>query len=148
MLPAWGMLPPPRNVAADLAGTWHNEHGSELDLVIDGKRLTGRFRSGTGLAQGRTESELIGFASGNLVAFTVDFGAHGSLTSWVGHLVVEDGVPRIHASWNMCVELPREEAKELWRGVWTGADVFERGTATEDRRPPFTQPSHPLSLWP
>jgi hypothetical protein len=137
---------PPLNVATDLEGTWHNEHGSELELVLDGRRLAGRFRSGTGLAQGRG-SELVGFVSGSLIAFTVNFGAHGSLTSWVGHIVMENGTPRIHANWSMCVELPREETDELWRGTWTGADTFERGPATEERRPPRTQPSHPLEEW-
>ena len=142
------MLTPPRNITTDLAGTWHNEHGSEVDLVVDGTRLTGRFRSGTGLARGTTDSELVGFVSDNLIAFSANFGAYGSLTSWVGHVVMEDGMPRLHTHWNMCVELPREDAKELWRGIWTGADTFERGTATEERRPPFTQPSHPVQLWP
>jgi len=142
------MLPPPQNIAVDLAGTWHNEHGSELDLVVDGKRLTGRFRSGTGLAQGRVEADVVGFASGNLVAFTANFGAHGSITSWVGHIVVEDGVPMIRATWNMSVDLPRDDAQELWRGIWTGADTFEPGTATEKPRAPFRQPSHPIELFP
>lgn len=141
------MLPPPQNVIVDLAGTWHNQHGSELDLTVDGKRITGRFRSGIGLAQGRTEADVVGFVSRNLVAFTADFGVHGSLTSWVGHLVMEDGVPRIHATWSMTVELPRETPVELWRGIWTGADTFDRGTATEQRSP-FKQPSHPVPLWP
>ncbi len=142
------MFPPPRNVTVDLAGTWHNDHGSELDLVVDGNQLTGRFRSGTGLAQGRTEVAVAGFLAGNLVAFTANFGAQGSLTSWVGHVLMENGVPRIHATWTMCVELPANTANELWRGIWTGADVFDRGTATEERRPPLTQPSHPIELWP
>lgn len=142
------MLPPPRNIAVDLAGIWHNEHGSELELVVDGTNLRGRFRSGTGLVKGRFEAEVVGFLSGNLVAFTANFGMQGSLTSWVGHVVIQDGAPRIHANWNMCVELPRDAMTELWRGVWTGADTFEPGTAPAERRPSPTQPSYPVELWP
>ena len=142
------MLRPPQNIVADLAGTWHNAHGSELDLTVDGQRLTGRFRSGTGLAKGRTEADVVGFVSGNLVAFTANFGAHGSLTSWVGHLIMETREPRIHAIWNLCVDVPFGSTEELWRGTWTGADIFERGTASEERRTPSTQPSHPIELWP
>lgn len=143
------MLPPPKNISIEIAGTWHNEHGSEIDLVADGTRLTGRFRSGTGLAQGRSESELVGFVSGNLIAFTVNFGSHGSLTAWVGHVVKEDGVICIHASWNMTVELPGEDSEDLWRGIWTGADKFERGTAPAKARSKSSrQPSHRIPDWP
>lgn len=138
-----------RNMDIDPAGIWHNEHGSQLELTVDGCHLRGRFHSGTGLARGADGNDLTGFVSGNLIAFTVDFGELGSLTSWVGHLALENGIPRIHVSWNMCVELPRGHTDDLWRGIWTGADTFERGPVMEDfRGKPARQPSHPVFEWP
>jgi hypothetical protein len=56
-----------------LAGKWHNQHGSELDLTVSGDgKVTGKFRSGTGLAKGEP-CDAVGFATPDgLVAFTVE----------------------------------------------------------------------------
>lgn len=134
-----------------VSGIWHNEHGSEIELtVLEGGRVAGRFRAGTGLARGGPASDLVGFTSGNLIAFAVDFGDLGSLTSWTGHVVTEGGVVCIHTNWTMCVELPRNDAEDLWRGTWVGADRFDPGPAPEagTRKEPTRQPSHPMPDWP
>jgi len=135
-------------MAVDVSGIWHNEYGSEVELkVVDQRRLVGWFRSRTGLA--RSPHELSGFVSGSLVTFTVDFSSHGSFTAWTGHLVAEHGTRRIHASWNMCVEVPHNRADDLWRGIWTGADTFEPGPAPEEQvEVPALQVSHPSPEWP
>jgi hypothetical protein len=129
-----------------LTGRWHNQHGSELDLTVaeDG-RVTGHFRSGTGLAKDEP-CDVVGFASDGLVAFTANFGRHDSLTSWTGHWVMERGTPTIQASWNMCVGSPKPSDPDVhWKGVWTGADVFEPGPAVETPLGVIAQPSHPVS---
>jgi hypothetical protein len=132
-----------------LAGTWHNQHGSELDLEIapDG-RISGTFRSATGLAKGARECPITGFASDDLIAFTANFGAYDSLTAWTGHIVVEAGETRIETQWQMAVALPkRAAADELWKGVWTGSDLFRRGPSRLEKLP-AQMPSHPLPEWP
>jgi hypothetical protein len=136
----------------DPSGTWHNQHGSELRLAVSEEgRLTGKFVSATGMARGEA-CEVVGFASRDLVAFTTNFSKHGSLTSWTGHWVREDGEPTLQASWNMCVVGPKGGDPEThWRGVWTGADVFRRGPAPAreaKKGESRIRPSHPLPEWP
>ena len=130
--------------ARSLAGTWHNERGSELRLEVDpAGELRGGFRPGDGAGAGET-FPVAGFSSGNLVAFTVDFGKLGSLTSWVGHLIVDAG-PQLEMLWQMTLEQPHpRRAEERWKTIWSGADRFSHGAAPKDaaRRQPL------LPLWP
>ncbi len=129
-----------------LSGTWHNEHGSELRFEVDpAGRVSGRFRTGVGFGKDET-FDVIGRASDDLVSFTVSFGSHGAITAWVGHFIAAE--ERIEALWHMAVALPHPgRLDELWKGIWSGADVFERGPApaaterAEPRRPP------PMPLW-
>jgi hypothetical protein len=129
-----------------IAGLWHNEQGSEvtLEATADGL-LRGRFASGVGFA---TEEvfPVTGFVSGDLVAFAVNFGKVGSITSWVGHLVESEG-PALRTLWQMTVETPhpRRGADELWKTVWTGSNTFRRGPALRGRREGRDAP--PLPLW-
>jgi hypothetical protein len=118
-----------------LNGTWHNQHGSQLDLETgpDG-RLHGRMTVGDGKA--RTEAfPLVGFVRGDLVAFTVDFGRHGSLTSWIGHVHDSDGQrPRLETLWHMATRVPHpEDPSQRWKSTWSGADEFTPGCALETR---------------
>jgi hypothetical protein len=128
-------------------GTWYNQHGSELVLESSGERkLSGYFKSRSGLAKGGERCAVTGYVAGDLVAFVVDFGRFDSLTAWTGHFVIESDEPRIRACWHMSVKVPLRHADdELWRGTWTGEDEF--------RRAPFgarewTGGSHPLPDWP
>ncbi len=129
-----------------LTGTWHNQNGSELDLVVspDG-RISGRFRSATGLAaRGAAECEVTGYVAGDLVTFAANFGEHDSLTAWTGHLVVEGGETRIQTQWHMTVAVPgKPDERELWKGIWTGADTFRRGPAKRTSEP-LSIPSQPV----
>jgi hypothetical protein len=130
----------------ELSGTWYNQHGSELVLEVgeDGK-LTGSFRSGTGLAVGAGACQVVGFAAQDLVTFAANFGEYGSLTAWTGHLVTE-GEPTLHTMWHMTVLMPsRHPERDLWKGVWTGSDVFRR---TPQERTVGRVPSHPVPDWP
>lgn len=127
-----------------ISGTWHNEHGSELHLEADPSgHVVGRFRTGVGF--GKDESfDVVGRVANELVAFTVSFGPYGAITSWVGHLLAAE--QRIEALWQMTLTLPHPgRADELWKGVWSGADVFERGPA-EPARPRSRRPP-PMPLW-
>jgi hypothetical protein len=133
----------------NLAGIWHNQHGSELELELSPEgRISGSFRSATGLARGAGGCEISGFVAGDLIAFCANFGEFDSLTAWAGHITVDAGESRIHTQWQMTVALPpRGAAEQLWKGVWTGSDSFRRGAAKVEKTP-SALPSHPTPDWP
>lgn len=131
------------------AGVWYNQHGSKLELKAGpGSVIHGTFWSATGLAaQERSGRPVSGYCAGDLIAFVCDFGKYGSLTTWTGHLVTERDAPVIEAQWQMAVALPaRDRPEELWRGIWTGADVFRRDSTEASTTARL--PSHPLPEWP
>lgn len=131
-----------------LAGRWHNQHGSEVEISVsaDG-RVSGQFYK-AGRGEPDKSFSVTGFATETLVAFTVDFSPGGALTSWTGHWTPDDEAT-IEATWNMTVALPKQSAPDsLWKGVWTGADTFRRGPAPSVKRPRIGGPSHPLPDWP
>ena len=132
-----------------VSGTWYNQHGSVLTLEVDPRgRLSGEFRSHSGLAKPSDPCIVKGFVASQLISFIADFSQFDSLTSWTGHRVTEEEQEVIRACWHMAVMLPmKDRAEETWRGVWTGEDEF--------RRAPFKQrsgegrlPSHPFLYWP
>lgn len=128
-----------------LSGTWHNQHGSRMELrVADDGKLTGAFVSGVGLAREGEQFDLVGFARGELIAFVVDFSRYDSVTTWSGHYLEQDGRPVIQAMWQMTVAAPRKALPgAVWKGIWTGADVFQREPA--ERGLPGRVPSHPVA---
>lgn len=133
-----------RDARIDFAGTWHNQHGSTMDLEVGARgEVTGRFRTAVGLAEPGEEFAVTGFVQGDMVAFTVDFGARRSLTAWVGHGCVEGGVARLETLWQMVVAGPSSGARPPWRGTWAGADTFARARS---ETPPAAgrRPSHPI----
>jgi hypothetical protein len=112
----------------DLSGRWKNQHGSEMQLRVGpGGRLTGTYHTAVGDPSPKQEFELVGFARGDLVAFTVDFGRFGSLTAWAGQHTRSEGTERIHTLWHLAKNIPdADEPRALWAGVLAGADTFER----------------------
>lgn len=127
------------------SGTWYNQHGSSMDLSVgvDGK-VSGRFRSGVGLSHRDEAFDVTGFAAGEVIALIVNFSKYATLTTWTGHLVVEAGAPQIQAMWHMAVATPPRHGRDVWKGTWTGADVFQREPA---RKPELMRriPSHPVA---
>lgn len=131
-----------------ISGIWHNQHGSTIRIEVspDG-RILGTFKSGTGLAKHGDERRVLGFLSGDLITFCVDFGEFDSMTAWVGHIVVQDGERCLDTQWQMAVALPRRESAERWKGIWTGTDVFRSGPVKVEAALERL-PSHPLPDWP
>jgi len=129
-----------------LEGVWHNQYGSEMRIAVSPEgRLTGRYRTGVGLARPTGEFELCGFAHGDLIVFSVDFGKHG-LTAWVGHHAPGGAAEAIHALWHMAVKVPHPERPEdQWKSIWSGSDVFQRGQAPAEA-PARRAPPQPLWL--
>lgn len=109
-------------------GKWRNELLSEMDLVVDEiGSVTGKYRTGVGSPSPIQEFDLVGFASGDLLSFTVNFGQFGSLTSWVGQHTVEAGGEKIQTMWLLAKNVEDSiEPASLWGAVLTGADIFRR----------------------
>lgn len=127
-------------------GTWHNQHGSELQLDVDPDgKLSGKMTCGDGVAREQS-FPLTGFVRGDLIGFCVDFGRLGTLTAWTGHFVPDhqEG-PRLETLWHLATLVPHpQRADERWKSVWTGADVFRPGSRPKDAaRTPFP----PMLFW-
>lgn len=132
----------------DIAGTWYNQHGSRLTLRASEGRLAGTFASSVGLKKrGGRDADVAGFQSENLVSFVAAFPDQGSLTAWAGHALGTGEEGTLELQWQMTVELPgKEDPSELWRGIWTGFDVFRRQPPA-DVAPRYIA-SHSLPEWP
>lgn len=125
-------------------GRWYNQHGSELDVIVeeDG-RIRGTFRSGVGFPRAEEAFEVVGFAAGELVSFVVSFSRYDSITSWTGHFGERDGTETIYALWHMTVGLPPGHEQQLWQGIWSGADTFVRDRPQAGEIAVRARPSHP-----
>lgn len=129
-------------MSKNVEGMWHDELGSEVTLEAgkDGA-LTGRFRPGGAAAE--HDYPLCGYVRGELVAFVVRFDRHGTLASWVGHVVDDEEGIAITTLWHMALTPPHPERKEeRWRGTWAGTNTFRRGAATGMKKGRV-----PLPLW-
>ena len=110
--------------AVDVVGTWKNERGSLLviDAVLDGK-LQGSFRSAVGNVDPSKSFTLVGVVRGDVIGFTVDFGAAGSVASWVGQVEGET----LRTQWHLSRDVSNDdEASKLWSSTMSGADAFVR----------------------
>lgn len=138
--------------AVNFGGKWHNQHNSEMDLTVaPGGQITGKYRTGVGAPTPAEEFDLVGFVSGDLISFTVNFGKYGSLTSWAGQHTLNPTSNReeIGTQWYLAknVSDPDEPAK-LWGTILSGCDTFLRGShpaagGGESR----LVPSHPIKAF-
>jgi hypothetical protein len=109
-------------------GKWCNELHSEMSLTVDARgNVVGKYKTGVGTPTPSEEFDLVGFASDDLLSFTVNFGTYGSLTSWSGQHTYESGAEVIKTMWLLArnVKDPDEPA-DLWGAVLTGYDNFQR----------------------
>ena len=113
----------------NFSGKWKNNLKSDMDIAVDASgKVTGKYRTGVGNPTPAEEFDLVGFATGDLLSFTVNFGQYGSLTSWVGqHTKDAQGAEQIKTMWLLSKNItdPDEDAG-LWGSVLTGADLFFR----------------------
>ncbi len=136
-------------MSANFTGNWYNQHGSQMTLQVDtAGAVRGTYQTGVGLAAPDERFSLLGFASDDLIAFTVNFGAHGCLTSWAGQHTRDDSGERLETMWYLARNIAdADEPQRLWGGIWSGADVFRRAPyATLAARPRPGIPSHPVKL--
>ena len=112
----------------DFSGHWRNQRGSSIELAVDDQgRVIGTFRTAVGVPSPKESFPLCGFADGDLIAFSVSFGLHESVTAWAGQHTVIGGRERIETLWHLARNIPDEdEDRALWAAIVAGADTFER----------------------
>ncbi len=111
----------------DLSGRWRSQCGSEMVLhVSEDGHVKGSYRSAVGSVDPLSEFPLVGWASGDLLSFTVSFGGRG-IAAWVGQHAGATAEGHITALWHLAEDIPEDlEPGWLWYGVKTGADTFSR----------------------
>jgi len=68
---------------------------------------------------------LQGSVAGDLISFTVNWGE--TITTWIGHGVVDNGAPGILTLWHLVLTIPDEtDPQKQWKTVMAGADEFVR----------------------
>jgi hypothetical protein len=113
----------------DFSGHWKNQRGSSIELNVDDRgRVSGTFRTAVGVPSPTETFPLCGVAQGDLIAFTVGFGVHESVTAWAGQHTLVGGRERIETLWHLARNIAdEEEDRALWAAILAGADRFERG---------------------
>ena len=115
--------------SVEFEGIWKNGLGSEMEIEVDTVgNVTGTYHTNVGMPTSTEEFPLIGFASGDLITFTVNFGKYGSLTAWAGqHTESEAGDQEIHTLWHMAENIiDVAEPQNIWSGILAGSNVFRR----------------------
>jgi hypothetical protein len=117
--------PPP---SVDFSGKWYNQRGSEMDLLVNGSIISGTYKTKVGSPDDQDLFYLVGFATGDLISFTVNFGKFDTLTSWAGQYGNEPDQPEmIHTLFAAAVNIDDpKEPDAIWGGVKAGADFFRR----------------------
>jgi hypothetical protein len=135
------------NLIERLAGTWHNQHNSEIEIHIDKEgRIGGFFRNGiTEFANQSKEYPLVGFVTHDAVAFSVLFREHYCITSWTGHFASGDDEDTLQLLWHMSMGVRNQPQSRIWKSIISGHDRFVRGPKTAGKIDQKSIPSHPLS---
>ncbi|MGF1595732.1 MAG: avidin/streptavidin family protein [Acidimicrobiales bacterium] len=118
----------PRRPPSTIAGRWRNRLGSTMELDVgEDHRLHGTYHSGVGVPDTSATFVVAGFAEGDAVAFTVDFGRWGSVAAWAGHHVADDNGERLVTLWHLAqpVRSAHGEA-DVWGSLMAGSDEFTR----------------------
>lgn len=113
---------------ASFDGRWVNEYNSEAIFEVSGTAVSGRYTSPVSDTGEEIQGPIVGVISGDIIAFSVSWPTPaGSITSWVGQIVREDGTDRLKTLWHLVVNIPdAAEKKGLWTTIHAGADDFGR----------------------
>lgn len=133
-------------MSVDFSGIWHNQHNSEMKLTVaNNGMVTGKYQTGVGSPKPSEEFDLIGFVSGDQIAYVVNFGKYGSLTAWVGQHTLVAGAEKVRTLWQLTENIPdADEPAKLWSSVCSGCDTFSRGPSKGAECEKKRAPSHPL----
>lgn len=112
----------------NFTGKWKNDLGSTMEISVNvNGTVTGKYKTAVGQPDNFEEFDLIGYASGDLISFTANFGKYGSITSWTGQHTIKNENEVIFTMWHMAVNVEdADENKKLWGSVWSGYNNFER----------------------
>lgn len=112
----------------DFTGTWKNQLGSLLELLMDGDEIRGRFESAVGERDKQPHWVAVsGKAQDDLITFCASLPAHGSLVSWVGQHTIRGGSSQIQTQWLHVTNVPEDrEHAWMWSANRIGFDIFER----------------------
>ncbi|VAW88805.1 hypothetical protein MNBD_GAMMA18-2219 [hydrothermal vent metagenome] len=115
----------------NMKGTWVNQLGSTLKIKsIDPstKMLKGTYKSPSGTSG--QKFNLIGWINSSepapdadnvhVIAFSVQWGQYGSITSWTGICTNNNETPTIKTIWN----LVRSNSQFDWDHILTNSDTF------------------------
>jgi len=118
----------------EIAGVWHNEHRSQIDLScsINGQ-ITGAFLTKKNPGEVK-EYPLTGYVHGDLIAFCVNFAEQGAVTAWVGQIQSEAQSTTLRTLWHMSIEVEKYGTLDdrSWKSILSGADTFYKGPAIFD----------------
>ncbi|MBP2312347.1 avidin/streptavidin family protein [Azospirillum soli] len=107
-------------------GVWRNELNSTMTLTVTGAKVEGTYESPVSTSGGPARGDVTGFVHGDHISFVVNWST-GSLTAWVGQLVVENGREVLQTLWQMIkAPSPQESAAEAWKSIMSGTDQFHR----------------------
>lgn len=114
----------------NLTGDWVNQNGSQLTIskVTAAGSLQGSYRSSSGtdgtsfplLGWTNHAAPIEGSDNARVVAFSVNWGSNGSITSWSGVCSVNNGTPAISTLWH----LVRSNSQYNWDHTHTNTAVF------------------------
>jgi hypothetical protein len=132
------------------AGIWHNQHNSEMDLMVaPNGHISGSFRVKESPEADSKAYPLIGFVSGDVLAFCVNFAPGSAVTSWIGHIKLDTSDKEgtaLETLWHMAVHIGNRPDKDLCKSIFSGADMFHRGPHTGSMLWHKSAASHPFPL--
>jgi hypothetical protein len=119
-------------IIMSVAGSWYNDLGSQMDIVVNGAQINGTYWTAVGDASGRYE--LIGFIDttvpspgGQAIGWTVVWnnarGTSNSVTTWSGQFQSDGGIEEIVAFWLLTSE---QLSANDWGATQIGKNTFRR----------------------
>jgi len=113
----------------DFNGSWYNDMGSVAVLSVTDGQVSGTYRTNVGQPDKSQSFPLVGLAQDDQITFTVNFKGYGSMTAWVGQLVLDaQDKPYIRTLWHLTKDIEDSaETDDIWGSIRTGASEFRRG---------------------
>ncbi len=112
----------------DFSGAWENDMGSLATFTVKDGEVRGTYQTNVGQPDKSQSFPLVGMVQDDQITFTVNFKGYGSMTAWVGQMVLdENGTLYIRTLWHLTKDI--EDAKEtddIWGSIRTGASEFRR----------------------
>jgi len=102
--------------------------GSVAVLSVTNGQISGTYRTNVGQPDKSQSFPLVGLVQDDQITFTVNFKGYGSMTAWVGQMVLDkQGVPYIRTLWHLTKDIEdSKETDDIWGSIRTGASEFRR----------------------